>query len=124
MWSGDKSPAVYIMASRPNGTLYIGVTSDLHMRVREHKTGKIDGFTKKYGVKTLVYYECYSTMDDAILRESRLKKWKRLWKIRLIEQVNPTWSDLLDERLGLKAFGPSGLERPDSDLLGWPPARP
>ncbi len=93
-----KEPAVYILASKPNGVLYIGVTSDLADRVTIHRQKLFDGFTKKYAVHRLVYYEMHETMDAAILRETRLKKWKRAWKVRLIEQMNPEWQDLFDER--------------------------
>ncbi len=87
-------PCVYIMASQRNGTLYIGVTNDVVRRVWEHKNGVVDGFTKKYGVHMLVYYELHETMPDAILREKRMKRWARDWKIELIESVNPAWRDL------------------------------
>jgi putative endonuclease len=89
-----KQPAVYILASNRNGTLYIGVTSDLVQRVRQHKNDVIDGFTKKYGVHSLVYFELHDDMEGAILREKRLKKWNRAWKLRLIEEENPSWNDL------------------------------
>jgi putative endonuclease len=95
-----KQPCVYIVASRPNGTLYIGVTGDLHGRMADHKQGLIEGFTKKYAVKRLVYYEMHETMDGAIRREKQLKKWNRLWKLRIIEEVNPEWLDLFDEATG------------------------
>jgi putative endonuclease len=85
---------VYILASKRNGTLYIGVTQDLLKRVYLHKKELLDGFTKKYNVKKLVYYEVYQDIKDAILREKRLKKWKREWKIKLIEEKNPNWEDL------------------------------
>ena len=85
---------VYILASKRNGTLYIGVTQDLLKRVYLHKKELLDGFTKKYNVKRLVYYEVYQDIKDAILREKRLKKWKRKWKIKLIEEKNPNWEDL------------------------------
>ena len=87
-------PAVYMLASRKHGTLYIGVTSDLAVRVSQHKSGEIDGFTKKYGVKRLVWAEQFGTMEDAILREKQMKKWNRAWKVQLIEQENPDWDDL------------------------------
>ena len=103
-----KRPCVYILASGPNGTLYIGVTSAMYDRVAIHKQDLIDGFTKKYGVHTLVYYEMHETMEAAIRREKQLKKWDRLWKIRLIEQMNPEWIDLMDEMLGLLDAGPGG----------------
>jgi putative endonuclease len=85
---------VYILASKRNETLYIGVTQDLLKRVDLHKKELLDGFTKKYNVKRLVYYEVYQDIKDAILREKRLKKWKRKWKIKLIEEKNPNWEDL------------------------------
>jgi putative endonuclease len=89
-----KQPVVYIMASRRNGTLYIGVTSDLVKRVWQHKNDVVEGFTKKYGVHTLVYYELHANMTEAIHREKQLKKWNRAWKIELIEKENPQWLDL------------------------------
>jgi putative endonuclease len=82
------------MASKKNGTLYVGVTNDLARRVHEHKNGLVPGFTKKYGVKILVYYETTESIDSAIQREKQLKTWKRLWKIDLIESMNPEWNDL------------------------------
>ncbi|WP_028314891.1 GIY-YIG nuclease family protein [Desulfatibacillum aliphaticivorans] len=85
---------VYIMASQRNGTLYIGVTSDLKKRVWEHKQGLAPGFTKQYSAKTLVYYEVHGSMHGAIKREKQLKKWNRAWKIELIEKQNPYWLDL------------------------------
>ena len=84
----------YILASRKHGTLYIGVTNDLVRRVREHRDGLLAGFTRKYGVKHLVYYEAYQDVCDAIYREKSLKEWRRDWKIALIEQFNPEWTDL------------------------------
>ena len=89
-----KQPAVYILASQRNGTLYIGVTSDLVQRVWQHRNGLVEGFTKKYGVHRLVYYELHADMTEAIQREKRLKKWNRAWKIELIEKENPEWLDL------------------------------
>lgn len=91
---------VYILASKKNGTLYIGVTNDLIRRVYEHKNGLIDGFTKKYNVKNLVYYEIHQEINEAIKREKALKKWLRKWKIELIEKMNPHWKDLYDEITG------------------------
>ncbi len=91
-----KQPAFYILASRRNGTLYTGVTSDLVKRVWEHKTDVRPGFTRRYGVHTLVWYELHDDMESAILREKRLKKWNRSWKLRLIEELNPEWEDLYD----------------------------
>ena len=95
-----KQPAVYILASKRNGTLYIGVTSDLVKRVWHHKEDIVEGFTKKYGVHTLVYYELHTDMVEAIGREKRLKKWNRAWKIELIEKENPQWHDLWPELVG------------------------
>ena len=88
---------VYIMASKKNGTLYIGVTNNLIKRVYEHKNDLFDGFTKKYGVHKLVYFEETNDIHSAIYREKRLKKWKRRWKIDLIKKINPNWKDLYDE---------------------------
>jgi putative endonuclease len=90
----ERQPAVYILASKRNGTLYIGVTSDLQKRSWEHKNDLFDGFTKKYGVHQLVYYELHDNMVSAITREKQLKKWNRAWKLELIEQGNPDWKDL------------------------------
>ena len=95
-----KQPAVYILASKRNGTLYIGVTSDLVKRVWQHKEDMVEGFAKKYGVHTLVYYELHDDMAEAIGREKRLKKWNRAWKIELIEKENPQWRDLWPEVVG------------------------
>ena len=89
--------SVYIMASMKNGTLYIGMTNDLVRRVYEHKSGTTGGFTKKYSVHTLVYYEQTDDVFSAIRRERQLKKWYRKWKIELIERGNPEWHDLYDE---------------------------
>lgn len=86
--------AVYILASRRNGTLYVGVTNNLIRRVWEHKQNLTNGFTKKYTVHTLVYYELYSDILHAIAREKEIKKWKRRWKLQLIEKNNPDWKDL------------------------------
>lgn len=88
--------AVYIMASRRQGTLYIGVTSDLPKRAYQHRSEIVEGFTKKYGVHMLVYYEPHETMENAIHREKRLKKYKREQKITLIEKANPEWKDLYE----------------------------
>jgi len=90
----EKRPCVYILASQRNGTLYVGVTSDLARRVWEHKEGTMEGFTKDYGVHNLVFYEFHETMNDALTRERRIKKWRRQWKLDLIEQNNPQWRDL------------------------------
>jgi putative endonuclease len=88
---------VYILASKRNGTLYIGVTNDLVRRIYEHKKGLIEGFTKRYDVKILVYYEIHSEIKNAIKREKQLKKWLRRWKIELIEKMNPGWEDFYDD---------------------------
>ena len=85
---------VYIMASKRNGTLYVGVTSDLSRRMYEHQSGSVPGFTKKYEVKMLVYYEAHADINLAIAREKRLKRWDRKWKLDLIEEFNPEWEDL------------------------------
>ena len=92
-----KQPIVYILASKSNGTLYVGVTSDLSRRVEAHRAGTVPGFTERYGVKTLVYFELHADMYEAIQREKRIKKWNREWKINLIEKMNPTWRDLSDQ---------------------------
>jgi putative endonuclease len=90
----SQQPAVYILSSKRNGTLYVGVTSDLVKRVWEHKNNLVEGFTKRYGVHHLVWYELHESMDSAIKREKRLKDWKRKWKVQLIEGKNPNWEDL------------------------------
>jgi putative endonuclease len=92
----SKQPCVYILASKPNGTLYIGVTSNLIKRVWEHKNNLVEGFTHKYNIHQLVYFEVHGDMAEAITREKRLKKWNRSWKVRLIEEQNPSWTDLYD----------------------------
>jgi putative endonuclease len=91
---------VYILASKRNGTLYTGVTSDLTQRVWQHKHHMVEGFTKKYRVKKLVYYEVHDNAESAITREKQIKKWRRKWKLRLIEENNPQWTDLYDEIIG------------------------
>jgi len=106
-----KCPCVYILASRRNGTLYVGVTSDLASRLFDHREGRFPGFTSKYGVMTLVYYETLESMDDAIRRETQLKKWRRIWKLRLIEEMNPSWDDLFDEGTGEIKAGPADVAR-------------
>ena len=106
-----KHPCVYILASKKYGTFYVGVTSDLHDRMAEHDQGLIEGFTKKYGIKMLVYYEHHETMDAAIKREKLLKRWRREWKYRLIEQMNPEWRNLYDPATGEISFGPAEAER-------------
>jgi len=92
----NRQPAVYILTNRRNGTLYIGVTSDLVKRVWQHKNNMIEGFSKNYNLHELVWYELHDSMESAILREKRLKDWKRSWKLKLIESINPDWQDLYD----------------------------
>jgi putative endonuclease len=92
-----KNYYVYILASKKHGTLYLGVTSDLVKRVYEHKQNAIEGFTKKYNVHCLVYYEVYQDVGETILREKLMKKWNRKWKIRCVEEMNPEWKDLYNE---------------------------
>ena len=96
----EKQFYVYILASKRNGTLYTGVTSDLIQRVWQHKHNMVAGFTQKYGVKKLVYYEVHDNAESAITREKQIKKWRRKWKLRLIEEKNPQWTDLYDEIVG------------------------
>jgi len=88
---------VYILASKRNGTLYTGVTNDIERRTEEHQNDLVDGFTKKYHVHILVYYEKYNFIHDAIQREKRIKEWRRKWKLPLIEEMNPEWKDLSAE---------------------------
>ena len=88
---------VYILASRRNGTLYIGMTDDLVRRAWEHRTGAVPGFTRQYGIKMLVWFEQHETRESALQRERQLKKWNRAWKLQLIERFNPSWKDLADE---------------------------
>jgi len=109
MRSRNFLPTVYILASKRNGTLYIGVTSDLDRRLMEHRAGSVPGFTKKYNVKQLVYHESDRSMSVMIAREKQLKHWNRAWKIRLIEEHNPEWRDLAPEILG---------EDDDTDVSG------
>ena len=95
-----KQPAVYILASERNGTLYTGVTSNLVGRTWQHREHVVDGVTKKYEVTMLVWFEMHDDMESAILREKQIKAWKREWKIRLIEESNPYWNDLWAQILG------------------------
>jgi putative endonuclease len=90
----EKQPCVYILASQRNGTLYTGVTTDLIKRIWQHKNDQVEGFTKTYQVHMLVWYEVHADMEAAIKREKAIKEWKRLWKLDLIEAVNPQWNDL------------------------------
>ncbi len=98
---------VYMMASKKNGTLYVGVTSDLVKRVFQHKNNLLDGFTKKYAVHQLVYFEEHGSAESAILREKNVKSWKRQWKIDLIEEGNPDWCDLYDDILHVRSLSTS-----------------
>jgi putative endonuclease len=95
----EKFPCVYILANRENGTLYVGVTSDLARRIEEHRSKLAEGFTKRYGVDRLVWFEIHPTMESAICREKRLKDWNRAWKKRLINRDNPLWEDLSNQLL-------------------------
>src|SRR5271157_2322385 len=95
----NKQPAVYILASKRNGTLYIGVTSNLVKRIWEHRNNLVEGFTERYGVHNLVWYELHGSMESAIQREKQLKEWKRKWKLELIENANPKWEDLYNKIL-------------------------
>ena len=101
----EKNPFVYIMASKRNGTLYTGVTSDMVRRVWEHREGRVEGFTKRYGVKRLVYFEAHGDMFAAITRERQIKEWQRRWKVELVEGMNPGWRDLWETIVG-------GTQRP------------
>ena len=102
---------VYILASRRNGTPYIGATTDLPKRVYEHREGLIPGFTRTYGVKRLVHVETYDDISDAIVRERRMKEWQRAWKVRLIEADNPCWDDLAVSLLGFEPLPPESSRR-------------
>ena len=99
----DFQPCVYLLASKRNGTLYIGVTSNLLARIHQHRTGAVRGFTREYAVKQLVWFEQHATMDSAITREKRIKKWNRAWKLQLIEAENPDWRDLAED-LGFESL--------------------
>ena len=102
-----KQPAVYILASARNGTLYVGVTSDLVKRIWQHRNDCVPGFTERHGVHLLVCYEMHGSMDAAIVREKRLKKWERTWKLRLIEEQNPQWRDLWTDIIGSTGSPPA-----------------
>ena len=106
----DFAPCVYIMASRKNGTLYTGVTSNLIQRIHEHREGVMPGFTRDHGVTRLVWFEQHSTMEHAIIREKRIKKWLRVWKLELIERDNLGWRDLAVD-LGFPPQEPTGSPR-------------
>ena len=92
-----KQPCVYLMASKRNGTLYLGVTSDLPTRIWQHKEAFVESFTRRHGVKNLVWHEPHETIESAITHEKAIKSWKRAWKLRLIERSNPHWADLYEE---------------------------
>ena len=94
-----KNPCVYILASKRNGTLYVGVTTNLVKRVWEHKNDLVEGFTNRYGVHVLAWYEVHETLSSAIAREKAIKEWQRKWKLQLIEQTNPQWRDLYSDLL-------------------------
>ena len=100
-------PTVYLLANRRNGAIYTGVTSDLIRRIQEHREGLIPGFTKQHGIKMLVWFEQHSTMEHAIIREKRIKKWLRVWKIELIEKDNLFWRDLAED-FGFPPLEPTG----------------
>ena len=111
-----KRPCVYIVTNRRNGVLYTGVSSDLPLRMSQHVQGLFPGFTKKYGLKSLVYYEMHASMADAIKREKQIKEWQRAWKIRLIEQMNPEWVGLFNRQTGELSDGPADVAR----FGNWP----
>ena len=90
------SAYIYIMSNKPQGTIYVGVTSDVIKRVYEHKNAYVDSFTKRYNLKQLVYYEVHDDINEAIKREKQLKNWKRVWKVELIVKMNPNWNDLYE----------------------------
>lgn len=96
MAPGMKRPCVYILTNKPRGTFYVGVTSDIAKRVWEHKSHAVEGFTERYGLHTLVHLEFHETMNDAIAREKKLKRWRRAWKFALVEKDNPDWLDLYE----------------------------
>ena len=112
----DFSPTVYILASKRNGTLYTGVTSNLLARIHQHREGQVRGFTREYGVKLLVWFEQHPTMESAITREKRIKKWNRAWKLELIEAGNPDWRDLAEDfgfaPLAQQSSSPALIEDP------------
>ena len=110
----EKQPCVYLLASSRNGTLYVGVTSNLIGRIWQHREHVVPGFTDKYDVTRLVWYEMHGTIEEAILREKRIKKWNRAWKTRLIDESNPSWRDLWPDITG---------QRPRANVHGFPPSR-
>lgn len=112
----ERRPTVYLLASKFHGTLYVGVTSDLVQRIWQHRTGLVEGFTKRYAVHRLVWFEQADTMEVAIVREKQIKKWNRAWKVELIEKSNPDWRDLWPEIATPKTSG--SAERLDSRFRG------
>ncbi len=108
----DRQPHVYIVTNQRNGTLYVGVTSNLIKRIWEHKTKAVKGFTQKYGLDRLVWYEPHETMESAIQREKAIKNWKREWKLKAIEEMNPNWRDLNEDLNSLD----TGLRRYDETV--------
>ena len=102
----EKVFAVYIMANTRRGVMYVGVTSNLENRITEHREGRLEGFTKRYNLKTLVWYGWRGTADEAIRFEKQLKRWRREWKFRLIEENNPDWEDLYPQLMGWDRIGP------------------
>lgn len=110
----EKQPCVYLLASNRNGTLYCGVTGDLVQRIWQHREHLADGFTKQHAVTRLVWFEQHATMESAIRREKQIKKWNRAWKLRLIDELNPSWRDLWPDITGQEAR---------SNVHGSPPAR-
>ena len=123
-----KQPAVYLLASQRNGTLYVGVTSHLIQRIWQHREGETEGFTRQYGVKTLVWYEQHENMESAIAREKAIKKWNRAWKLALIEKTNPQWLDLWPEITGQaeprQTFQPNHSPAPRHSREGGNPETP
>ena len=93
----SKQFCVYILSNRPRGTLYIGVTSNLAQRIGQHREKQVEGFSKRYDLRNLVWFEMHDTAESAILREKQIKKWNRIWKLKLIEQTNPSWRDLFGD---------------------------
>jgi len=116
-----RHPCVYLLASRRNGTLYLGVTSNLVARVWQHREHVVEGFTAKYDVTRLVWYEQHETMESAILREKRLKKWRRAWKMELVDAFNPSWRDLWPDIVGLE---PASSPRPEPSSPRPEPSSP
>ena len=122
----EKQPAVYLLASGRNGTLYTGVTANLVARTWQHREHVVEGFSSRYDTTRLIWYELHETMDSAIEREKRIKKWRRQWKIDLIEAANPYWRDLWPEILGASNVIPAkaGIQRlPGDKDTGFPPSR-